>query len=181
VGPYPYKDPALGKKSGKDYSEYSRLLAIFIRDVRKELNVPDLPFVIGVLGVGGKTDGPFQNAMAAPAEMPEFKGTVAAVRTGQYWDAKLQQLEDKVIEEAHRRLDEKSPELKRKPRARQGAANKMSKAVAAEFLSADEKAFLEKGKSNAAYHYMGSAYTYGFIWKAFADAMAKLQGIKAAQ
>ena len=32
VGPYPRVDPAAGKKSIKDYSEYSRLMACFIRD-----------------------------------------------------------------------------------------------------------------------------------------------------
>jgi hypothetical protein len=43
------------------YDAYSGLLAHFIRDVRKDLGVPKLPFVIGVLGVGGPTAeyGPF--------------------------------------------------------------------------------------------------------------------------
>jgi len=33
---------------------YSELLAHFIRDVRKDLKAPDMPFVIGVIGTGGK-------------------------------------------------------------------------------------------------------------------------------
>jgi alpha-galactosidase len=179
VGPYPYRDPKLGRQGGKDYSEYSRLLACFIRDVRKDLRAPAMPFVIGVLGVDGAMDGPFQNAMAAPAEMPEFKGTVAAVRTGQFWDMKLQELLDKLSEEIYRRVDEEFPDLKKKPRARQIQASKMRKAVTAEFLTAEEKAFLEKSMSNASFHYQGSAYIYGRIGKAFADAMAELHGIKA--
>ena len=36
VGPYPRMEPEEGKASVKDYSEYSRLLACFIRDVRKD-------------------------------------------------------------------------------------------------------------------------------------------------
>lgn len=32
---------------------YSDLLTHFIQDVRKDLNSPRLPFVIGVMGVGG--------------------------------------------------------------------------------------------------------------------------------
>jgi Carbohydrate esterase, sialic acid-specific acetylesterase len=74
------------------YAEYSNLLAHFIRDVRKDLNAPKMPFVIGVLGIDGVTDGPFQKAQAAPAEMPEFKDNVAAVLTGNYWDKKLSEL-----------------------------------------------------------------------------------------
>jgi hypothetical protein len=57
VGPYPRTEPNKGKKSTKDFSEYSRLLSCFIRNVRKDLNAPELPFVVGVLGVGGKEAG----------------------------------------------------------------------------------------------------------------------------
>ena len=39
--------------SPKRFELYSDLLAHFIRDVRKDLNAPKLPFVIGVMGVGG--------------------------------------------------------------------------------------------------------------------------------
>ena len=49
-------------------------------------SAPKMPFVIGVMGVGGdKATGGIANlrpAMAAPAAMPEFKGNVAAVRDG---------------------------------------------------------------------------------------------------
>jgi len=74
------------------YKEYSRLMSLFVKDVRKDLKAPKMPFVIGVMGLGGITDGPFQKAQAAPAEMPEFKGNVAAVLTGKYWDKKLAEL-----------------------------------------------------------------------------------------
>ena len=73
-------------KDKPQYAEYSNLMAHFIRDVRKELNTPGLPFVIGVMGIDGVTDGPFQKAQAETAEMAEFKGNVAAVLTGKYWD-----------------------------------------------------------------------------------------------
>jgi hypothetical protein len=35
---------------------YAELLAHFIRDVRQDLTAPSLPFVIGVMGVGGLKD-----------------------------------------------------------------------------------------------------------------------------
>jgi hypothetical protein len=70
-----------------NYDEYSRLLSHFIRDVRKDLSAPKMPFVIGVLGVDGETKNVnFRKAMAAPAAMPEFKGNVVAVETAPFWD-----------------------------------------------------------------------------------------------
>ena len=69
-----------------NYDEYSRLLAHFIRDVRKDLSAPKMPFVIGVLGVDGDKNVNFRKAMAAPADMPEFKGNVVAVDTAPFWD-----------------------------------------------------------------------------------------------
>ena len=69
------------------YDVYSDLLAKFIRDVRKDLSAPKMPFVIGVLGVDGEGKNVnFRKAMAAPANMPEFKGNVVAVETAPFWD-----------------------------------------------------------------------------------------------
>ena len=82
-------------KPGK-FDEYSRLLAHFIRDVRKDLSAPKMPFVIGVLGVGGEGDnGVFRKAMAAPADLPEFKGNVVAVETAPFWDHDIAAAEPK--------------------------------------------------------------------------------------
>jgi hypothetical protein len=69
-----------------NYDEYSRLMSHFIRDVRKDLSAPKMPFVIGVLGVDGEKNVNFRKAMAAPADMPEFKGNVVAVDTAPFWD-----------------------------------------------------------------------------------------------
>jgi len=81
------------------YAEYSRLMAHFIRDVRKELKAPKMSFVIGVIGVDGdRAKGGIANlrpAMAAPAQMPEFKGNVAAVETAPYWDHAMAALQSK--------------------------------------------------------------------------------------
>jgi len=69
------------------YDVYSDLLAKFIRDVRKDLSAPKMPFVIGVLGVDGEGKNVnFRKAMAAPANKPEFKGNVVAVETAPFWD-----------------------------------------------------------------------------------------------
>ena len=79
---------------------YSELLAHFIRDVRKDLAAPNLPFVIGVMGVGGLKDESvdmlaFRRAMAAPAAMPEFKGNVVAVQTAPFWSEELGAIDKK--------------------------------------------------------------------------------------
>ncbi|HJO54422.1 MAG TPA: sialate O-acetylesterase, partial [Verrucomicrobiota bacterium] len=90
------------------YDAYSKNLAHFIRDVRKDLKAPNLPFVIGVMGAGGPIakygpdqkryagiHGEFRKAMAAPAKLPEFKGNVTAVLTEKYWDEQLSELVDR--------------------------------------------------------------------------------------
>jgi len=63
------------------YDLYAQLLAQFIRDMRKDLSAPKLPFVIGVIGIGGEKEDKkpggmqyFRQAMAAPSLLPEFKG-----------------------------------------------------------------------------------------------------------
>ncbi|MFO0939994.1 MAG: sialate O-acetylesterase [Pirellulales bacterium] len=81
-----------------NYDEYSRLLAHFIRDMRKDLEAPKLPFIIGVLGVDGEKNVNFRKAMAAPADMPEFQGNVVAVDTAPFWDRDIEAAEPKQRE-----------------------------------------------------------------------------------
>jgi alpha-galactosidase len=96
--------PKRGQLGG--YDTYTENMAHFIRDVRKDFNAPKMPFVIGVLGVNGPVetfDSPryksiyqtFRDAQAAPADMPEFKGNVAAIRTEVFWDHELAKARDK--------------------------------------------------------------------------------------
>ncbi len=83
----------------RDYSKYSEWMADFIRDVRKDLKAPKMPFVIGVLGVDGlnANEGTisFRKAMAAPASLPEFKGNVTAVETAPFWAEELAAIDQK--------------------------------------------------------------------------------------
>ena len=71
-------------------AEYAANLAHFIRDVRKDLKTPKLPFVIGQMGVDGVSPSAnvkkFKDAQAAVTEVAEFKGNVALVKTDAYWD-----------------------------------------------------------------------------------------------
>jgi len=73
-------------------AEYGENMVNFVRDVRKDLGVPDLPIVIGELGMAGVEVDPryahkhyaVRQAQEAPSKMPEFKGTVAFARTAPY-------------------------------------------------------------------------------------------------
>ncbi len=72
---------------------YTELMAHFIRDVRQDLERPGMPFVVGVLGVGGQNPvktserkNQFKKNQAAVGALPEFQNNVAIVHTDQYWD-----------------------------------------------------------------------------------------------
>ena len=69
-------------------AEYEKNMANFIRDVRRELGVKNLPFVIANTGQNGaKTRGAFADLCQAqmnigdPTKHPEFKGTVTSIDT----------------------------------------------------------------------------------------------------
>ncbi|MFT6864907.1 MAG: hypothetical protein ACJAVK_003478 [Akkermansiaceae bacterium] len=69
---------------------YEKNLANFIRDVRKELGIKNLPFVIADSGFGGanqKVDRRLliRQAQAAPEAYPEFKGNVDCVQTAGFF------------------------------------------------------------------------------------------------
>ncbi len=74
-------------------AEYESNLANLIRDIRIDLDVPDLPISIGVSGMNGwKPDDPrrtqiaeAQLAVADPTKYPEFEGTVATVETRDFF------------------------------------------------------------------------------------------------
>ena len=165
------------------YAQYSEVLVHFIRDVRKGLSAPKLPFVIGVMGVGGPVEkyGPdqkryagihseFRKAMAAPAKLSEFKGNVTAVFTENYWDHQLSELSS--------RMGKVNAKLRSLDNDKTLSAEERSKFVEtykADLFTEEEIRILETGISNAAYHYLGSSKVLGQIGKAFADAQAQMQ------
>jgi alpha-galactosidase len=70
--------------------EYETNLANFIRDVRKDLGAPNLPFVVAETGMSGPDEKhpralSLMKAQAAVAGYEEFKGTVAFVGTKGFW------------------------------------------------------------------------------------------------
>lgn len=70
--------------------EYESNMANFIRDIRKDLATPKLPFVIAETGMGGNAEKnqralDLMNGQAAVAQYPEFKNNVAFVGTRGFW------------------------------------------------------------------------------------------------
>lgn len=131
-----------------DYAAaYEENMVHFIRDVRRDLKSPQLPFVIGVLGVGGvpgtadEKPNPrreaFKAAQAAAGNRPEFKGNVAVVQTDRFWDV---------------------------------AAYRVFKKGWRQHLEEWQKI-----GSDYPFHYLGSVRTYGAIGKAFAEAVLSLR------
>jgi hypothetical protein len=89
--------------------EYESNLKYFIKDIRKDLNAPKLPVVIGVMGQNGSKPATgamltIQKAQLAMNDVPEFKGTVKAIRTDV--------LVDKAAEELYPKWRENQDEWK---------------------------------------------------------------------
>jgi alpha-galactosidase len=176
-GTYPNRDKTGG------YDQYSQALAHLIRDVRTELKAPKMPFVIGVLGVGGPTDqygadqlryksthDQFRAAMAAPALLPEFQGNVATVLAEKYWDRELTLAKAKE-KELEQKAKLQAKEEKLQPDREKALVDRMRR----EGLSDRERLIIDKGISNLEFHYLGSAKILGGVGKGLAEAMAQLR------
>jgi alpha-galactosidase len=168
--------PAQGKPGRFD--AYSELLSHFIRDVRRDLGAPKMPFVIGVLGVDGakasRDTFEFRQAMAAPAALPEFKGNVFAVQTAPFWSEELGEIDRKYAQVRQMRyyLDSKHKDYANADGSMTDKQKREHlKNFEAELISPAEVALWKRGASNAGYHYLGCAKTFALMGRAFADAL----------
>ena len=68
-------------------NNYRDMMVHFIKDVRKEYDTPEMPFVIGVLGTNRTKEGVDKNAVSVAqreaAKAPEFKDNVLSVESYQ--------------------------------------------------------------------------------------------------
>jgi len=156
-------------QSPYQYKEYSKVLAHLIRGVRKDLSAPEMPFIIGVIGVGGPKHSPshdsFRKAMANPTKLPEFKGNVRAVYTENFWD---QELHDLVNRDA--KLKHKTHQLGLKNAQAQAHLEKLR---AVEFTP-EERQLKSIAISNQPYHYLGSAKIMAQVGQAFAKSVLNI-------
>lgn len=163
------------------FAKYTEWFANFIRDTRQDLSAPDMPFIIGVMGVSGADANEgnleFRSSQVAVAEIPEFHGNVVAVPTSPYWDARLA-----VIDKKRGQIRQKGHLLKTKNAKHENADGTMTPKDIKQFLdeyekqlfTAEDYALDERGKSNAGYHYLGSAKTFCQIGQAFAKSLLTL-------
>jgi len=178
VYPIPPKDSNTNR-----FEKYSGWMADFIRDVRKDLNAPEMPFVIGVLGVGGMDANvgtlQFRRAMAAPASLPEFHGNVEAVATAPFWDEPLAEIQAKYDE-----VRQMGYYLRTENKNHANADGSMTKEEQRSYLqeyenkvvSQEEAELYRRGASNAGYHYLGCAKTFALMGQAFANAILEMNG-----
>ena len=111
--------------------------------------------------------------MAAPAAMPEFKGRVVAVQTAPFWDEKLGAIVDKLESlKGQRNLVNKQVTEGKLTREE---ADKQLKECEDKLVTAEERALLKRGASNAGYHYLGCAKTFALMGKSFAEALTGME------
>jgi hypothetical protein len=129
--------------------------------------------------------------MALPAEMAEFKGTVKAVNTADFWDEKLGELDSRAGATGPKgeRFDRqgKYADLRKKLAPLQAeyeaASGKNARAKREELkkkmtdiiYAPEEQEYMRLNKSNAGYHYLGSAKTYSRIGEALAKAIVEMR------
>tara|TARA_R100000789_G_scaffold100323_1_gene109806 strand:- start:575 stop:1783 length:1209 start_codon:yes stop_codon:yes gene_type:complete len=175
--------PILPKdSSGNRFDKYSEWMTDFIRDVRKDLDAPKMPFVIGVMGVGGEDANEgnleFREAMTAPAKLPEFKGNVAAIHTSPFWDKPLADIQEK-----YEKVNQMAYLLRTQNKNAPNADGSMSredqlsylKKYEANLVSPEEVTLRTRGASNAGYHYLGCAKTFALMGQAFANAILEMR------
>ncbi|MBN1422885.1 MAG: sialate O-acetylesterase [Planctomycetes bacterium] len=90
-----WNDMVDGEQRAEKYALYTDRLATLIEDVRKDLEVPNLPVIIGELGAAARGD--FQAAQAAVAERPGFKGNVKFVKTREFWEPDVEEMVTKNV------------------------------------------------------------------------------------
>ena len=168
--------------------QYTDNMIHFITDVRKEFKSPQLPFIVGILGVYGPdpdrrkfdkglpvTD--FRKAQFAAVKnyddrvAPEFRGKVIAVDSGPFYDLPLSDIYWK------RRM---TGEWKRRVKdGRMTTGDYREECENFGFgdgeLTADEDRMWKRCASNAEYHYLGSGKTFVRFGKALAESMLELE------
>jgi len=170
------------------YDEYCPNFVHLVQDLRAEFKVPNLPIVLGELGVGGenvdKNMIDFRAAQAKIATRPELKGRVGYVRTAPFWYPALDELPQKVgVEEQRVRkkvMAQVKEEMKDKPES--SDQKKMEQLLNEAVEKALEKdAEYQKAKkecdrhvSNWYCHYQGSARVYTLVGYGLAEAVKPL-------
>ena len=90
-----WNDMVDGQQREEKYAAYTVRLGQLIDDVRKDLNAPNLPVVIGELGASRRGD--FQAAQEAVANLPSLRGNVKFVKTRDFWEPEVEKLVEQGV------------------------------------------------------------------------------------
>lgn len=171
------------------YLEYGRNFAHLVHDLRAEFKVPNLPVVVGELGVDGEKRAPaeikaFRAAQAKVADEPELKGTLGYVRTAPYWYDKLDEMPRKLDTEERRVRAKVAAQVREEFKGRPEASDnkRMEELIDAAVDEARKKdaAYLKVREehdrviSHWECHYWGSARVYSLVGNGLAEAMKGL-------
>ena len=170
------------------YDEYCPNFVHLVQDLRAEFKVPNLPVVVGELGVGGdKVDKnmiDFRAAQAKIATCPELNGSVGYVRTAPFWYPELDELPGKMESEEHRvrkavavQLKEQikdKPEIADPEKLEQLVKEAGDKALEKDAAYQQAKAESDRHVRNWYCHYQGSARVYCMVGHSLAEAMKPL-------
>ncbi len=168
--------------------QYTPNMIHFISDVRKDLDAPTLPFIVGILGVYGtdpdsrKFDkglpvSAFRKAQFAAVEQYDqnvaeaYRGNLVAVDSGPYYELDLSDIywKRRLVGDWMRSVKqgEMTSEKFEQECARYGFGDGQ--------LTQKEQDTWDRGASNAEYHYLGSGKTFIGFGKALAEAMLELE------
>ncbi len=154
---------------GQGNPDYPQQLAAMIRDLRKDLDAPNLPVVIGELGVDGpEAEGwiaTFRQQQATVAAMTEFTDNVRLAGTAQFWPTK--------------------PDLNQQWEEFRAGAAKNSQKPDSDPTKIRERDYFQKNwvqryaedlayTSDRRYHYKGSGACYYLMGEAMAKAMLEM-------
>jgi len=168
--------------------QYAENMIHFIRDVRKEFDAPNLPFIVGVLGVYGTDPDSrkfdkglpvtaFRKAQFDAVKQydqkvePRYRGHVIAVDSGPYYELGLSDIYWKRRLTSYWKRSVKqgqmTPEKFKAECARHGFGDGQ--------LTEEEQHTWDRCASNAEYHYLGSGKTFVRFGKALAEAMLRME------
>lgn len=155
---------------GAGNPDYPAQMAHFIRDIRKDLKTPNLPFVIGELG----TDGPgaegwvatFRKQQAAIAALSEFKDNVRLAKTAHCWHKGPYDMQDKW--DAFRKLARANEAKSADDPTRKDPGKFFQKNWVQKY--AKELAYT----SDKRYHYNGSGRSYYEMGQSMGNAMVQM-------
>jgi hypothetical protein len=166
------------------YAEYAPNYAHMIADLEKEFKLARLPSVVGEMGVDGDKPNPLRVAQAAVMDQKSLKGKIAFVKTAQFWDPALEQMENKLGGEEQRVRKQVTAEvmeqLKGKPEAADKKAveqlvnNQMGQALSKDEQYQKTRVEHDKIVSHWQCHYWGSARIYCLVGNGLAEAMKQL-------